>query len=158
MFWKKLGYGVAAGAAGVTTLNAITYLDMAIRARPSSDTPSQAVEQLAAKAGTQVPGEGDEHDNRLAGLGPLAGIVTGTAVGVAAAFARPVLARIPAPLAAAMLGAMAMAGSDGPLVALGLTKPGDWAAADWASDVIPHLGFGAAAYATLAALDDGTGT
>jgi hypothetical protein len=50
-----------------------------------------------------------------------------------------------------MLGAMAMAGSDGPLVALGLTKPGDWA-----SDVIPHLGFGAAAYATLAALDDGT--
>jgi hypothetical protein len=40
-----------------------------------------------------------------------------------------------------MVGAMAMAGSDGPLVALGLTKPGDWAAADWA---------------TLAALDDGT--
>jgi hypothetical protein len=32
-----------------------------------------------------------------------------------------------------------------------LTRPGDWA-----SDVIPHLGFGSAAYATLAALDDGT--
>ena len=48
MFWRKLGYGVAAGSAGVTMLNAITYLDMAIRARPSSDTPSQAVEQLAA--------------------------------------------------------------------------------------------------------------
>ena len=28
MFWTKLGYGVAAGAAGVTTLNTITYLDM----------------------------------------------------------------------------------------------------------------------------------
>jgi len=32
MFWTKLDYGVAAGAAGVTTLNAITYLDMAVRA------------------------------------------------------------------------------------------------------------------------------
>lgn len=46
-----------------------------------------------------------------------------------------------------------MAGSDGPLVALGLTRPNEWAAADWASDVIPHLGYGAAAYATLTALN-----
>lgn len=46
-----------------------------------------------------------------------------------------------------------MAGSDGPLVALGLTRPGDWATADSASDVIPHLGCGAAAYATLTALN-----
>lgn len=157
MFWTRLGYGVAAGAAGVTTLNAITYLDMAVRARPASGTPSQAVEQLARKAGAPVPGQGDDHDNRLAGLGPLAGIVTGAAVGVAAAFARPILARIPAPLAVAALGALAMAGSDGPLVALGLTRPDDWAAADWASDIIPHLGYGAAVYATLAALEEGTG-
>jgi hypothetical protein len=35
---RTLGYGIAAGAAGVTTLNVISYLDMAIRARPSSDT------------------------------------------------------------------------------------------------------------------------
>jgi hypothetical protein len=47
-----------------------------------------------------------------------------------------------------------MAGADGPLVALGLTRPGDWAAADWASDIVPHLGYGAAAYATLTALDN----
>lgn len=89
MFWTKLGYGVAAGAAGVTGLNAITYLDMAFRARPSSDTPARAVEQLAAKAGAGIPGSGGDRDNRLAGLGPLAGIVTGVAVGVAAAFAYP---------------------------------------------------------------------
>jgi hypothetical protein len=156
MFWSKLGYGVAAGAAGVTALNAITYLDMAVRARPPSDTPAQAVEQLAQKAGAPIPGEGDDRANRLGGLGPLAGIVTGTVVGVAAAFARPVLARIPAPLAATALGALAMAGSDGPLVALGLTKPDKWAAADWASDIIPHLGYGAAVYATLTALDTDT--
>jgi hypothetical protein len=129
---------------------------MAVRARPASDTPSQAVEQLTRKAGTDIPGQGDDRDNRLAGLGPLAGIMTGAAVGVAAAFARPVLARIPAPLAAAALGALTMAGSDGPLVTLGLTKPDEWAAADWASDIIPHLGYGAAVYATLAALETDT--
>jgi hypothetical protein len=153
MFWTKLGYGVAAGAAGVTTLNAITYLDMAVRARPSSAAPSQAVEQLAQKAGAGIPGQGDDRDNRLAALGPLAGIMTGTIVAVAAAFARPILARIPSPLAAAALGALAMTGSEGPLVALGLTRPDEWAAADWASDIIPHLGYGAAVYATLTALD-----
>jgi hypothetical protein len=153
---RTLGHGIAAGAAGVTMLNAITYLDMALRARPSSDTPSQAVEQLAHKAGVQIPGRGDDRDNRLAGLGPLAGIMTGAAVGVAAAFARPVLARIPAPLALVAVGALAMAGADGPLVALGLTKPGDWAAIDWASDIVPHLGYGAATYATLTALDNRT--
>lgn len=153
MFWTRLGHGLAAGAVGVTTLNAITYLDMAVRARPSSDTPSQAVEQLAAQAGTDIPGEGSDRQNRLAGLGPLAGIATGAAVGVTAALTWPALAKIPASLAAALLGALAMAGSDGPLVALGLTQPKDWAAADWASDAIPHLGYGAAAYATLAALN-----
>jgi hypothetical protein len=153
---RTLGHGIVAGAAGVTMLNAITYLDMATRARPSSDTPSQAVEQLTRKVGAQIPGQGDDHDNRLAGLGPLAGIMTGAVVGVVAAFARPVLARIPTPLASVTLGALAMAGADGPLVALGLTKPGDWSSADWASDIIPHLGYGAAAYATLTALDKHT--
>jgi hypothetical protein len=155
MFLTRLGHGLAAGAAGVTVLNAVTYLDMALRARPASDSPSQAVEQLAGKAGAEIPGKGEDRDNRLAGLGPLAGIVTGAAIGVTAAFARPALARVPAPLAAATLGALAMAGSDGPLIALGITKPADWTAADWASEVIPHLGYGAAAYATLTALGTG---
>src|SRR6185437_5966163 len=104
----------------------------------------------------EIPGKGDDRDNRLAGLGPLTGILVGTAIGVTAAFARPVLAKIPAPLAAATLGALAMAGSDGPLVALGITKPGDWTAADWASDVIPHLGYGAVTYTTLTALKAGS--
>jgi hypothetical protein len=155
MFLTKIGHGIVAGAVGVTTLNAVTYLDMSIRARPASDAPSQAVQELAEKAGAEIPGDGSEHDNRLAGLGPLAGIVTGVTVGVLAAFARPALGRIAAPLSAAALGALAMAGADGPLVALGLTKPGEWTAADWASDIIPHACYGAAAYATLAALEPG---
>ena len=153
MFFTKLGHGIAAGAVGVTVLNAVTYLDMSVRARPASDTPSQAVEKLAGKAGTDIPGEGNERDNRLAGMGPLAGIATGVAVGVAAAFARPALSKIPAPLSAAILGALAMAASDGPLAVLGLTDPAKWSAVDWASDIIPHVSYGAAAYATLAALN-----
>jgi hypothetical protein len=96
------------------------------------------VEQLAHKAGAGIPGQGDDRDNRLADLGPLAGIMTGACVGVAATFVRPILARIPAALAAVALGALAMAGSDGRLVALGLTKPDNWA-----SNIIPHLGYGA---------------
>jgi hypothetical protein len=152
MFWTKLGYGVAAGAAGVTTLNAITYLDMAVRA-PVQRHSLSGGGAAGPEGGRRNPGQGDDRDNRLAGLGPLAGIMTGTIVAVAAAFGRPILARIPSPLAAAALGALAMTGSDGPLVALGLTRPGEWAAADWASDIIPHLGYGAAVYATLTALD-----
>ena len=70
MFWSRLGYGVAAGAAGITALNAITYLDRAVRARPASDTPAQAVEQLAQKAGAGIPGEGDDRANRLGASGP----------------------------------------------------------------------------------------
>lgn len=154
MLWTRLGRGLVAGGAGVTALNTITYLDMAVRARPSSDSPAQAVEKLAEKAGTEIPGKDDERENRLQGLGPLAGIVTGTAVAVTAALAWPALRRVPAPLGAAVLGALAMAGSDGPLVGLGLTSLGDWSAADWVSDAVPHLGYGAAVYAALAALED----
>jgi hypothetical protein len=36
---------------------------------------------------------------------------------------------------------------------LGLTKPGDWSSADWASDIVPRLGYGAATYAMLTDLD-----
>jgi hypothetical protein len=153
MFWTRLGRGLAAGAAGVTVLNTITYLDMAVRARPASDSPSEAVDELAGKAGVEIPGKDDERANRLAGLGPLSGILTGAAVGVTAALAWPALRRVPAPLGAALLGGLAMGGADGPLVALGLTSPGKWTPADWASDVVPHLGYGAAVYATLSALD-----
>ncbi|HEY0935674.1 MAG TPA: hypothetical protein VGD91_18240, partial [Trebonia sp.] len=62
MFWTKPGRGLAAG---VTALNPVTYRDMAVRARSSSDSPAQAVEQLAGKAGAEIPGAGKERDNRL---------------------------------------------------------------------------------------------
>jgi hypothetical protein len=39
--------------------------------------------------------------------------------------------------------------ADGPLVKLGLTDPRTWSPADWLSDVIPHLAYGAITYAVL---------
>ncbi len=51
--------GMAAGAAGTTALNVVTYADMAWRERPSSSAPGELVERAAERAGTSIPGEGD---------------------------------------------------------------------------------------------------
>jgi hypothetical protein len=51
--------GAAAGAAGTTALNAVTYLDMAIRGRPASSVPDQAVRTIGGKLGVEVPGDPD---------------------------------------------------------------------------------------------------
>jgi hypothetical protein len=147
--FARLVQGLVAGAAGTTALNAVTYSDMAVRARPASDTPQHAMEILAEKAGHPVSGSAETKQNRLAGLGPLAGIATGLNIGILAAFLRPVLDRLPAPMAAAAIGATAMALTDRPLVKLGLTDPKDWSGADWLSDIVPHLAYGTATYATL---------
>ena len=148
-FLRATGRGAAAGAAGTTALNAITYLDMALRARPASETPQQAVDKLAAKAGHPVPGDEEQKTNRLAGLGPLTGLLTGVAIGALAGWCRPVLQKAPTPVAIAAIAAGAMVLTDGPLVALGLTEPKKWSRTDWLSDVIPHLGYGAVTYAAL---------
>jgi len=61
--------GAAAGAAGTTALNAVTYLDMVLRGRGTSSTPEDTVEKLSDKIHVPVPGEGDERVNRVSGLG-----------------------------------------------------------------------------------------
>lgn len=60
--------GAAARAAGTTALNAVTYLDMAVRGRPSSSTPEDTVEKLSALVHVGVPGDGDLRQNRVQGL------------------------------------------------------------------------------------------
>jgi hypothetical protein len=40
---KHILRGVAAGAAGTTALNAVTYLDMVLRGRGASSTPEESV-------------------------------------------------------------------------------------------------------------------
>src|ERR1700739_983243 len=57
MLWRGLLSG--AGAAGTTTLNVITYLDIAARGRPTSNTPEKTVEAMAGLFGLTVPGIGD---------------------------------------------------------------------------------------------------
>ncbi len=145
--------GAAAGAAGTTVLNAVTYLDMAVRGRPSSSTPEQLVETVAGRAGVTVPGDDDTRANRLQGLGPLSGSAVGVAVGVGAGVVDQLLRRsgrkLPPPLAVLGIGAAAMALSDVPLKVLGLSDPATWAPKDWAADIVPHLAYGAATYATL---------
>src|SRR3712207_9559990 len=69
--------GAAAGAAGSTALNAVTYLDMAVRGRGTSSTPEDTVEKLAATVHVAIPGEGENRQNRVEGLGPLMGVAAG---------------------------------------------------------------------------------
>jgi hypothetical protein len=147
--------GLAAGAAGTTALNAVTYADMAWRGRPSSSAPSELVEKMAERAGTSIPGEGEARENRDSGLGALAGIVTGLGVGAAYGAARALGFRPPAVAGALVTAAAAMAGSDGPLAGFGLTDPREWGAPDWASDAIPHLAYGLVTAATYAAIRPG---
>jgi len=131
--------GAAAGAAGTTALNAVTYLDMAWRGRPASSTPEDTVEKLAQTAGVEVPGDDETRKNRLAGLGPLTGIATGVGIGVLAGLLAP---KLRLPVLAGVVGTAAMAGSNVPMTALGVTDPRSWGAAGWISDVVPHLAYG----------------
>lgn len=148
-----VGWGALAGAAGTTALDAASYLDMAGRGRPASSTPQNTVEALAAKAGLEVPGEGDTRTNRLSGIGALLGIATGVGVGAAFGVLRYAGLRLPGPLAAVAAGAAAMAASDGSMTVLGVTDPRQWDKVSWLSDALPHLAYGAVTAATLDALD-----
>lgn len=71
--------GAAAGAAGTTALNLITYLDMTMRGRGASSSPETTVEKLSDAVQVQVPGEGDTRNNRVSALGALTGIASGSA-------------------------------------------------------------------------------
>ena len=145
--------GAAAGAAGTTALNAVTYLDMAVRGRPSSSTPEKTVEALSDKTGVPVPGEGDERENRLSGLGPMTGQLAGVGVGALMGVARargwrPGLA---AGTTAATLGALI--GTNGPMTVLGVTDPRTWPVKSWVVDIVPHVVYGLVTAAVLERLD-----
>lgn len=154
---RGLAAGLAAGAAGTTALNGVTYLDMAARGRPTSSTPEDTVERLAATAGIEIPGDDDTRANRVAGLGPLTGIVAGLAVGSALGVARACGFRPGLPIASLMTCAGAMAGTVAPMAALGVSDPSAWSAEDWVSDLIPHLVYGVVTAAVVQGLDRARG-
>ncbi|CCG05518.1 hypothetical protein [Blastococcus saxobsidens] len=145
--------GAAAGAAGTTALNAVTYLDMVVRGRGSSSTPEQTVEKLAEKAHVPIPGDEETRQNRVQGLGPMTGLVAGVGVGVVGGLARAsgLLSAKPVGIVLTALGAM-VAGN-GPMTVLGVTDPRNWSASSWLSDVVPHLAYGVVVKNTIDAFD-----
>ena len=145
--------GMVGGAAGTAALNAATYLDMAVRGRPSSSTPEETVEAIEERLPVSVPGEGETRENRVSGLASLSGIVTGIGVGAVFGVLHRAGLRPPMPVGAVLVGLAAMASTDVSMARLRVTDPSRWSAADWLSDLAPHLVYGAVAYATLKALD-----
>ena len=143
---RGLVRGAAAGAAGATALNAATYLDMAVRDRPASDTPEQVVSALAQRVGLPAPAGA-----RRTAAGALAGMVTGSAVGALAGLLRSAGLRLPTAVGGPLLGAAAMAASDVPMALLGVSDPRQWTAVDWLSDAAPHLVYGVTTHAALVA-------
>lgn len=143
---RELAMGAAAGAVGTVALNVVTYLDMVLRARGSSSVPAEVAGALTQRAGLPLSRQGPDSEaaqNRQSGLGALLGYVTGLGVGGVYGVIRPRAPWFPRPLAAVGLGAAAMSGSDVPSALLGITKPGTRSATSWASDVVPHLAYGA---------------
>lgn len=147
-------FGAAAGAAGTTALNFLSYVDMAVRGRPASSTPEKTVETLSEKTGIPIPGDEDAEQNRVAGLGPLTGLLAGVGIGgllglARAAGWRPGLAT---GTAAATVGALL--GTNGPMTVLGVTDPRTWPAKSWVVDIVPHFAYGVVTAAVLERLDD----
>jgi hypothetical protein len=145
--------GAAAGAAGSTALNAVTYLDMAVRGRGTSSTPEDTVEKLAATAHVPIPGEGETRENRKQGLGPLLGLVAGSGVGVIGGLARASGHRSATPVGITLTTLGVLVVANGPMTALGITDPRTWSATDWASDLVPHLAYGVVVTTTMDAFD-----
>ncbi|WP_046469697.1 hypothetical protein [Allosalinactinospora lopnorensis] len=142
---RPLLRGAMAGAAGTTALNAVTYLDMALRARPASTTPEQTVQRFEDLAGVSLAKEGsdtDEAANRRSGLGALLGISTGIGTGLLYGAARARWPRAPFPLLALGASVAANLGSVVPMSTLGVTDPREWPASSWLMDIVPHLAYG----------------
>jgi hypothetical protein len=150
---SSLMRGAAAGAAGTTALQATTYLDMVLRGRSASSTPEQTVERISKAVGTEIPGDETARANRTSGLGAMLGMVTGTVVGIGYGLVRELGWRPPLLLGGLVSGVAAIAGTNGPMTALGITDPRSWSPADWLSDVVPHIAYGVVTAATFAATE-----
>lgn len=145
--------GAAAGAAGTTALNAVTYLDMAVRGRGSSSTPEETVQKLAETAHVQIPGDEQTRENRIQGLGPLTGLAAGIGVGMLGGLARASGYRSVTPVGIVLTALGAMVAGNGPMTVLGVTDPRTWSATSWLSDIVPHLAYGAVVKTTMNAFE-----
>ncbi|MEV1144874.1 hypothetical protein [Micromonospora sp. NPDC049799] len=138
-----------AGAAGASALNAVTYLDMAVRARPASSAGEDSATRLADLAHVDL-GDQQAGENRKSGLGPLLGYAT--SVAAAGVWAAAGGRRLPTAVSTLALTGLAMIASNAPMTALKVTDPRSWSAADWVTDLVPHLAYGAVTAVALKAL------
>lgn len=147
MHGRDLLYGVAAGAAGTAVLNATTYADMAIRARPESKVPRRVVKEFARWAGMRgLPRE------RSQALSMLLGYADGFGTGVVFGALRPQMRGVPWWLAGIGLAAFTMLLSEGAATAMGKTDPRRWGVAGWMADVVPRALYGCVTCAVFDAL------
>jgi hypothetical protein len=140
--------GALAGAAGTTALNAVTYLDMAVRGRPASSSPEDSMQRLADSAGVTIPGDDQTRANRLSGLGALTGLVVGTAVGATYGAVASAVGKPPATAGGLLVAAGAMLGANAPMVAMRVTDVRTWGVSGWLADAVPHLAYGVVTAAT----------
>jgi hypothetical protein len=159
---RTLLMGAAAGAVGTVALDITTYLDMAMRGRPSSEVPARTAVRLASVVGADLAPRGQavspqaeqQAHSRQSGIGALLGYAAGLGVGAAYGAIRPRLGEAPVALAGIALGAAAMAAGDLPPILTRVTDPREWGASGWLADVVPHLAYGlftAAAYEAFTA-------
>jgi hypothetical protein len=145
---RNLLTGVAAGAAGTTALNAVTYLDMATRARPASTTPEDTVRKAQELTGVSLGSSDEDAAIRRSALGALLGIAAGLTTGAVYGLLRPRLRPVPLVVLGVGTGLAANVGTTGPMATLGVTDPRTWPAESWLSDLVPHLAYGLATAVT----------
>jgi hypothetical protein len=149
---ERIRAGIIAGAVGTVAINVVSTLDMAVRGRPASSLPGEVAQRVAARAGISLR-QGEHAEHRREALGELAGYATGTLIGVAYGVAYPVARHLPPAWRSAAVGLAAMAATDGVSAALRATDPRSWSAADWASDIVPHLAYGAGTVGSFEGFD-----
>jgi hypothetical protein len=138
---RYIAAGLIAGAAGTTGLYVVTYLDQAVRGRPSSSMPQRTAAKLAETLGLSF-GEGGRAENREEAVGALLGITTGLGLGTAYGGLRVKARNMPLPAAGVGLGLVTLVVADTPMTVLGLTDPRTWGMAGWLSDLVPHVVYG----------------
>jgi hypothetical protein len=130
-------YGAVAGAAGSALLNAATYADMAIRARPASKVPRRVVKEFARWGGVRrLPRA------RTEGLSMLLGYADGFATGVLFGALRPRMRNIPWYAAGVGIAAYTLIASEGIAVAMRKTDPRKWGVSGLLADLVPRVVYG----------------
>jgi hypothetical protein len=144
---SRMVLGKLAGLAGTASLDAVTYLDMAIRGRPPSELPDKMVRKLAELAGCEEFAKpAEELDDRArqqrAGIAALLGYADGAGSGVLFGLVRPYIRGIPCFWAGIGLAGFTALMSEGLAAKLGQTDPSSWPASAWIEDIVPRCVYG----------------